>query len=110
VAGEGWLSRRLVGRAVVDLDETLWIKEVFMPYSDLFFDENERPYQSGPASLFASHARQAPIYKGQPCYVCAERKGKMIFIGYDEVLGECWGHPACKQKMDEAIVKSIQEG
>jgi hypothetical protein len=45
------------------------------------------------------HAKK-PIYNGQLCYVCRERKGKMNFAGYDETLGECWSHPACQRGVD----------
>jgi hypothetical protein len=76
-----------------------------MPFHDLV------PYHSSPASLFAGHARQTnPVYEGQTCYVCSKADGKLVFIGMDEVLGECWAHPRCQAKAEQAIIKSAQAG
>ena len=43
-------------------------------------------YPSGPASLFATQARdiKPPIYEGQSCYVCGKQGGSLIFAGYIE--------------------------
>jgi hypothetical protein len=49
--------------------------------------------------MFSVAARapiQKPLYEGQPCCMCGNRTGEMVFVGYDEVLGELWQHIDCK--------------